>query len=100
MTLRSFYPLRLQRASTHDLGLDRPRKLWRQLRREGIAVARCTVERLMKGLGLKGAVRGRAFKVTTSPALVAPRPADLVSRNFAATGPNQLWVADLTYVAT
>jgi len=78
-----------------------PRKVWRHLnRRDGIEVARCTVERIMKRLGLQGAVRGRAFRVTTSPATVAERPLDLVARNFTATRPNQLWVADLTYVAT
>ena len=76
-----------------------PRKVWRQLQREGIEVARCTVERLMRELGLQGAVRGRRFK-TTIPDDAAPRPLDLVDRDFAATRPNQLWVADFTYVAT
>jgi len=75
------------------------RKVWRQLRREGVAAARCTVARLMRGLGLQGAVRGRKFR-TTIPDDTAARPADLVDRNFTATRPNQLWVADLTYVAT
>src|SRR5262249_52349288 len=75
------------------------RKVWRQLRREGIGVARCTVERLMRGMSLQGAVRGRKFKTTTGDAKVM-QPADLVQRNFKATQPNQLWVADLTYVAT
>jgi putative transposase len=75
------------------------RKVWRQLRREGIAVARCTVERLMRELGLHGAVRGKA-KRTTIPDPQAPRPADLVCRNFTAARPNALWVADLTYVRT
>jgi len=76
------------------------KKVWRQLRREGFDVARCTVERLMRSMGLRGAVRGRAFKVTTTADLAAQRPADLVKRQFIATRPNQLWVADLTYVAT
>jgi transposase InsO family protein len=76
------------------------RKVWRQLKREGMVVARCTVERLMRVLGLSGAVRGRAFKKTTVADETATRPADLVQRNFTATRPNQLWVADLTYVAT
>ena len=76
-----------------------PRKVWRQLQREGIEVARCTVERLMRELGLQGAIRGRRFK-TTIPAAAAARPRDLVDRNFTATRPNQLWVADFTYVAT
>ena len=75
-------------------------KVWRQLSREGVAVARCTVERLMSGLGLRGAVRGRAYKITTVADEAATRPPDLVEREFHATRPNQLWVADLTYVAT
>lgn len=75
-------------------------KVWKQLRREDVDVARCTVERLMRGMGLRGAVRGRAFRVTTEPSLAAPRPPDLVQREFRAERPNQLWVADLTYVAT
>ena len=77
-----------------------PRKVWRQLRREKRAVARCTVERLMREMGLRGAVRGRAWKITTQADPTAARPADLVVRQFTATRPNQLWVADFTYVAT
>ncbi len=73
-------------------------KVWRQLRREGFEVARCTVERLMRQMGLRGVVRGRKIK-TTIPDEVAARPADLVARDFTAAHPNQLWVADLTYVA-
>ena len=75
------------------------RKVWRQLRREGTAAARCTVERLMGDLGLAGVVRGRHVRTTTLGA-AAERPMDLVQRQFAATKPNQLWVADFTYVAT
>jgi len=75
------------------------RKVWRQLNREGHTAARCTVARLMSGLGLFGAVRGRRFK-TTIPADLADRPMDLVERDFAAERPNQLWVSDFTYVAT
>jgi len=78
------------------------RKMWRQLKRETLdlgPVARCTVRRLMRQMGLQGAIRGRRFK-TTPPDLSAARPPDLVKRNFTATRPNQLWVADLTYVAT
>ena len=75
------------------------RKVWKQMKREGIDVARCTVERLMRQMGLQGAVRGRKFKTTVSDDS-APRPADLVQREFSASRPNQLWVADLTYVAT
>jgi hypothetical protein len=76
------------------------RKVRQQLRREGHAVARCTVQRLMRQLGLRGAIRGRRFKITTQPDTAAPCPADLVTRLFTATRPNELWVADLTYVAT
>jgi transposase InsO family protein len=75
-------------------------KVWRQLGREGFTVARCTVERLMREMGLRGVVRGRAFKVTTVAGDAARRPSDLVERDFRADRPNQLWVADLTYVAT
>lgn len=75
------------------------RKVWKQLRREGRPVARCTVERLMGRLGLQGVVRGRRCR-TTIPAEPAERPLDRVQRQFTATRPNQLWVADLTYVAT
>jgi len=75
------------------------RKVWRQLNREGIKVARCTVERLMARAGLAGRVRGRTRR-TTIPADVAARPGDLVERKFRATAPNQLWIADITYVAT
>jgi putative transposase len=77
-----------------------PRKVWRQLRREGVRVARCTVERLMRDLRLQGAVRSRAWKITTQPDPAAARPTDLVHRQFTAMRPNQLWVADFTYVAT
>lgn len=75
------------------------RKVWRQLKREGFAVARCTVARLMREMGLGGAVRGRRLK-TTVPADAADRPLDLVERDFSAERPNRLWVSDLTYVAT
>ena len=74
-------------------------KVWRQLNREGIPVARCTIERLMPGLGLVGIRRGKRWR-TTIPDATAPRPADLVERNFTAERPNQLWVADLTYIST
>ena len=75
------------------------KKVWKQLNRERIAVARCTVERLMGDLDLCGVVRGRRVR-TTIPDAVAARPLDLVQRNFTATRPNQLWVSDFTYVAT
>jgi transposase InsO family protein len=76
------------------------RKVWLQLKREGSVVARCTVERLMRQMGLHGVVRGRAYKMTTIVDEAAVRPADLVQRHFTADRPNQLWVADITYVAT
>ena len=75
-------------------------KVWHQLGRENIDVARCTVERLMRNMGISGATRDRAFKVTTRADENAFRPPDLVNREFVATRPNQLWVADITYVAT
>jgi putative transposase len=75
-------------------------KVWRQLNREEIPVARCSVERLMRQMGLRGAVRGRRYKKTTIADESAIRPMDLVGRDFTAQRPNQLWVADLTYVAT
>src|SRR6187402_889321 len=75
-------------------------KVWRQLKRESVKTARCTVERLMAEMGLRGVTRGRAFKVTTVSNDSQPRPLDLVSRQFHAERPNQLWVADITYVAT
>ena len=75
------------------------RKVWLQLNREGIAVARCTVERLMRAEGIEGVRRGRRCR-TTIPDNAADRPLDLVNRQFTATQPNQLWVADFTYVAT
>jgi putative transposase len=74
-------------------------KVWKQLNREGFPIARCTVERLMRKLGLRGVVRGKTWK-TTQPDLAARRPADLVDRQFAVPAPNRLWVADLTYVRT
>jgi putative transposase len=77
-----------------------PRKVWRQLQREGVDVARCTVVRLMREVGLAGAVRGRAWVTTTQSQPALDRPADLVDRTFTATRPNQLWVSDFTYVAT
>jgi putative transposase len=75
------------------------RKLWHALRREGTKVGRDQVGRLMRGLGLAGAVRGKTKRTTVASEL-APRPADLVDRMFAAPEPNRLWVADITYVST
>jgi transposase InsO family protein len=73
------------------------RRVWKQLRREGIAVGRCRIERLMRANGIAGLRRGKRWK-TTVPDPVAARPADLVERRFTASRPNELWVADITYV--
>ncbi len=75
------------------------RKIWRQLNRQDQRVARCTVERLTQDMQIQGARRGRSFK-TTIASESAHRPADLVARDFTASCPNELWVADITYVAT
>jgi putative transposase len=80
-------------------GLYGARKVWHQLRREGIEVARCTVERLMRQLGIAG-VTGRKTPRTTMPDTTAERPADRLGRDFTADVPNRRWVADLTYVET
>jgi putative transposase len=77
-----------------------PRKVWKQMGREHLRAARCRVRRLMREMGLAGAVRGRAWTTTTQSGPEADRPRDLVDRNFAATRPNELWVSDFTYVAT
>lgn len=90
---RVFWDRRLGR------GISGVRKVWRLLVREGITVARCTVERLMRQQGLRGIRRGRQF-VTTRPDMTAPRGGDHVNRDFRAGRPNQLWVVDFTYVPT
>lgn len=74
-------------------------KVWRQMHREGQPVARCTVERLMRAMGLQGVVRGKKVR-TTLPEPATPAPRDLVKRAFTAERPNQLWVADFTFVST
>ena len=85
----------IRRVYEENFGVYGARKVWRQLGREGIAVARCTVERLMRGMGLRGVVRGRERRTTISnPA--TPCPADLVNRQFRAPAPNVLWVSDFT----
>jgi transposase InsO family protein len=89
----------IQRVWDENFRVYGARKVWRQLKREQFEVARCTVERLMRALGLQGAVRGRTCRTTVGDD-TAVRPADLVQRQFTATRPNQLWVADITYVAT
>ena len=75
------------------------RKVWRQLRREGFDVARCTVARLMRAMGLAGVIRGKPVRTTISDR-AAPCPLDRVNRQFRAPAPNMLWVSDFTYVAT
>ena len=89
----------IRRVWKTNFGVYGARKVWRQLQREGVGVARCTVERLMRQEGLKGVVRGET-KRTTIPDDSAARPADLVDRSFEADGPDRLWVADITYVPT
>jgi putative transposase len=89
----------IERVWKENFGVYGARKVWRQLVREEVPVARCTVERLMRALGLQGARRGRTYKTTLADES-ADRPADLVQREFSADRPNRLWVADLTYVAT
>jgi putative transposase len=93
--------LRAAIAGVHEqnYGVYGARKVWLQLNREGLPVARCTVERLMRELGLAGARRGRRVR-TTVPDRAAARPADLVGRRFSPPAPNRLWVADFTYVPT
>lgn len=75
------------------------RKVWRQLQRDGLSVARCTVERLMRRLGLRGISRGKSVRTTQANSAV-PCPQDHVNRQFVADRPNQLWVSDFTYVST
>jgi putative transposase len=89
----------IQRVYAENFAVYGARKVWRQLGREAIVVARCTVERLMRSLGLQGVVRGRKCR-TTIPDESAARPLDHVKRQFQASRPNELWVADFTYVAT
>ena len=76
-----------------------PRRVWKQLHREGHRIARCRVERLMAGMGIHGVQRGKR-RFTTTPDHGAARPPDLVDRKFAAKRPNELWLADLTYCST
>ncbi len=89
----------IERVHRENFGVYGAAKVWAQLNREGHRVARCTVERLMRDLGLRGAVRGKPHR-TTTPDDAAGRPRDLVDRQFVAPAPNWLWVADLTYVRT
>ena len=87
---------RVWQANMQAYGAD---KVWRQMQREGMTVARCTVERLMRRNGLRGVIRGKVVRTTISDAK-APCPLDRVNRQFKAERPNQLWVSDFTYVST
>ncbi|KCS27425.1 transposase [Mycobacterium tuberculosis XTB13-091] len=89
----------ISRVHAANYGVYGARKVWLTLNREGIEVARCTVERLMTKLGLSGTTRGKARRTTIADPATA-RPADLVQRRFGPPAPNRLWVADLTYVST
>ena len=89
----------IQRVWQANLQVYGAEKVWKQLEREGMEVARCTVERLMRRLGLRGVVRGKVVRTTISDSS-APCPLDKVNRQFRAERPNQLWVSDFTYVST
>ena len=87
------------RVFTENFGVYGVRKVWRQMKREGFGIARCTVSRLMRQMGLKGVVRGKSVRTTISDTS-APSPLDRVNRIFKAPRPNMLWLSDFTYVAT
>jgi putative transposase len=89
----------IRRVHAANFGVYGARKVWRQLGREGVVVARCTVERLMRRMDLRGAVRGKETRTTIADK-ATPCPADKVNRQFCAPRPNVLWVSDFTYVAT
>ena len=89
----------IQRVFTENFEVYGARKIWRQMRREGRTVARCTVERLMRTMALQGAIRGKPVKTTISDK-ATPCPLDHVKRQFRVPEPNRLWVSDFTYVAT
>lgn len=90
----------IHRVHKDNLSVYGSRKVWLQMRREGIVEPRCRIERLMRQEGLCGAIRGGKKRYTTPSSPQAPRPPDLVDRDFSATAPNRLWVADFTYVAS
>ena len=90
---------RIRAVHQANYGVYGARKVWWALRREGIEVARCTVERLMRADGLQGALRGKKRR-TTIPDVQAERARDLVDRDFKASAPNRLWVSDFTYIAS
>ncbi len=90
----------IQRVWDENMQVYGVKKVWRQLKREGFVIARCTVERLMKDLDIQGVTKGGAKCFTTISDENQHKPADLVNRQFVADRPNQLWVADITFVAT
>ena len=89
----------IARVFAENFGVYGVRKVWRQMMREGFPIARCTVERLMREMGLQGVIRGKPVRTTISDK-AAPCPLDHVNRQFRAPAPNKLWVSDFTYVAT
>ena len=89
----------VRRVFDENFGVYGVRKVWRQMKREGFDIARCTVARLMKSMGLQGVIRGKPVKTTISDK-AAPCPLDRVNRQFQAPAPNRLWVSDFTYVST
>ncbi len=91
--------IEVRRVFDQNFGVYGARKVWRQLKREGFDVARCTVSRLMRDMGLQGVIRGKPVKTTISDK-AAPCPLDHVNRQFRAPRPNVLWLSDFTYVAT
>lgn len=91
--------VRIEQVHEDNYSVYGARKVWAELHRQGVDVARCTVERLMRETGLRGLLRDK-FPRTTRPAAETGRPADLVKRDFTATRTNELWVADITYVRT
>ena len=96
---RSVRDAEIARMHSENFGVYGAPKVWAQLNREGHRVARCTVERLMRDLGLRGVTRGQPRRTTVAD-VAAERPRDLVERRFSAGAPNRLWVADITYVRT
>ena len=89
----------IARVFAENFGVYGVRKVWRQMKREGFDIARCTIERLMRNMGLQGVIRGKPVRTTVSDH-AAPCPLDHVNRQFHAPSPNMLWVSDFTYVAT
>jgi transposase InsO family protein len=95
----AIHKIEIRRIFAENFDVYGARKVWRQLRREGEDIARCTVERLMRSMGLQGVIRGKSVKTTIGDK-AAPCPLDHVNRRFRALRPNALWVSDFTYVAT